>query len=103
MPVYYQPPMTHALPPPTPAGIPPAHSGEIPPPIPTSEAQAQSTSTDGPARIIALEDDSPVVVPAINAVTEETPSRAYIRLAQENEELNNWTSVLRYSAVVADV
>ncbi|PKI44259.1 hypothetical protein CRG98_035333 [Punica granatum] len=55
MPVYYQPPMTHALPPPTPAGIPPAHSGEIPPPIPTSEAQAQSTSTDGPARIIALE------------------------------------------------
>ncbi|PKI46860.1 hypothetical protein CRG98_032756 [Punica granatum] len=27
----------------------------------------------------------------------------HIRLAQENEELNNWTSVLRYSAVIADV
>ncbi|PKI73460.1 hypothetical protein CRG98_006147 [Punica granatum] len=49
--------MTHALPPPTPAGAPPTHSGEILPPIPTPEAQALSTSTEGAACIIALQGD----------------------------------------------
>ncbi|PKI49823.1 hypothetical protein CRG98_029800 [Punica granatum] len=34
--------MTRALPPPTPAGALPTHSGEIPPPVPTPEAQASS-------------------------------------------------------------
>ncbi|XP_031405692.1 uncharacterized protein LOC116214426 [Punica granatum] len=56
-PVYYQPSMTQALPPLTPAGAPPVHSGEIPPPVPTSEAQAPSTSTEGAARIVPLEGD----------------------------------------------
>ncbi|PKI45542.1 hypothetical protein CRG98_034060 [Punica granatum] len=49
--------MTQALPPLTPAGAPLAHSGEIQPPVPTPEAQAPSTSTEGAARIIALESD----------------------------------------------
>ncbi|PKI38860.1 hypothetical protein CRG98_040760 [Punica granatum] len=48
-------------------------------------------------------DNEPVDLPNICAVTEETTPGAYIRLAQENEELNNWTSVPRYSAVIADV
>ncbi|OWM63434.1 hypothetical protein CDL15_Pgr022179 [Punica granatum] len=48
-------------------------------------------------------DSEPVDLPNICAVTEETTPGAYIRLAQENEELNNWTSVPRYSAVIADV
>ncbi|PKI58006.1 hypothetical protein CRG98_021586 [Punica granatum] len=43
-------------------------------------------------------DSEPVDLPNICAVTEETIPGAYIRLAQENEELNNWTSVPRYSA-----
>ncbi|XP_031378317.1 uncharacterized protein LOC116193708 [Punica granatum] len=55
---------------------------------------------DGPS---SDSDDALVDLPGICAVTEETPSRVYIRLAQENEELNNWTSVPRYSAVIADV
>ncbi|OWM78303.1 hypothetical protein CDL15_Pgr001024 [Punica granatum] len=37
------------------------------------------------------------------AVTEEIPLGVHICLAQENEELDNWTSVPRYSAVIADV
>ncbi|PKI73582.1 hypothetical protein CRG98_006030 [Punica granatum] len=48
-------------------------------------------------------DSEPVDMPNICAVTEKTTPRAYICLAQENEELNNWTSVSRYSAVIADV
>ncbi|OWM84455.1 hypothetical protein CDL15_Pgr000895 [Punica granatum] len=40
---------------------------------------------------------------AVYTVTEETPLGVHIHLAQENEELDNWTSVLRYSAVIADV
>ncbi|OWM63020.1 hypothetical protein CDL15_Pgr026194 [Punica granatum] len=39
----------------------------------------------------------------LTTITEETPSGVSIRLAQENEELNNWTSVSLYSAVIADV
>ncbi|PKI73139.1 hypothetical protein CRG98_006481 [Punica granatum] len=42
---------------PTYTGAPPAHSGEIPPPVLTPKAQAPSTSTEGAARIVALEDD----------------------------------------------
>ncbi|PKI76886.1 hypothetical protein CRG98_002673 [Punica granatum] len=41
-------------------------------------------------------DDALVNLPAICAVAEETPPRVY-------KELNNWTSVPRYSAVIADV
>ncbi|OWM83610.1 hypothetical protein CDL15_Pgr004039 [Punica granatum] len=48
-------------------------------------------------------DSEPVDLPNICAVTEETTPGAYIRLAQENEELNNWTSVPRYSAVIVYV
>ncbi|PKI36112.1 hypothetical protein CRG98_043497 [Punica granatum] len=55
---------------------------------------------DGPSSDL---DDALVDLPGIYAVTEETPSGVYIRLEQENEELNNWTSVPRYSAVIADV
>ncbi|PKI68467.1 hypothetical protein CRG98_011156, partial [Punica granatum] len=39
----------------------------------------------------------------VYAVTEEIPSGVHIHLARENEELDNWTSVPRYSAVTADV
>ncbi|PKI53610.1 hypothetical protein CRG98_026001, partial [Punica granatum] len=55
---------------------------------------------DGPS---SDSDSEPVGLPNICAVTEETTPGAYIRLAQENEELNNWTSVPRYSTVIADV
>ncbi|PKI75255.1 hypothetical protein CRG98_004295, partial [Punica granatum] len=55
---------------------------------------------DGP--FSALEDE-PVDLSAICAVTDETPLGVHIRLAQENEELNNWTSVPRYSVEIADV
>ncbi|PKI72916.1 hypothetical protein CRG98_006616, partial [Punica granatum] len=55
---------------------------------------------DGP--FSALEDE-PIDLSAICAVTKETPLGVHIRLAQENEELNNWTSVPRYSTVIADV
>ncbi|PKI40926.1 hypothetical protein CRG98_038691 [Punica granatum] len=49
---------------------------------------------DGPS---SDSDDAPVDLPAICVVTEETRSGVYICLAQENEELNNWISVPRYS------
>ncbi|OWM90887.1 hypothetical protein CDL15_Pgr027374 [Punica granatum] len=55
---------------------------------------------DGPSLV---SDAEPVDPPAICAVTEETPLGVHIRLAQENEELNNWTSVPCYSAVITDV
>ncbi|PKI58762.1 hypothetical protein CRG98_020847 [Punica granatum] len=48
-------------------------------------------------------DDALAALPAVYTVTEEIPSRIHIRLVQENEELDNWTSVPRYSAVIADV
>ncbi|OWM69401.1 hypothetical protein CDL15_Pgr006364 [Punica granatum] len=48
-------------------------------------------------------DDTLAAPSAVYAVTEEIPSGVHIRLAQENEELDNWTSVPRYSAVIADV
>ncbi|PKI77270.1 hypothetical protein CRG98_002339 [Punica granatum] len=48
-------------------------------------------------------DDAPVALPALYAITKEIPSGVHIRLVQENEELDNWTSVPRYSAVIADV
>ncbi|PKI35369.1 hypothetical protein CRG98_044246 [Punica granatum] len=41
----------------------------------------------------------PVNLSAICAITEEIPFGVYVRLAQENEELNNWTSIPRYSAL----
>ncbi|PKI76924.1 hypothetical protein CRG98_002711 [Punica granatum] len=46
----------------------------------------------------SVSDAEPVDLSAICTVTEETPLGVHIRLAQENEELNNWTSVPRYSA-----
>ncbi|PKI65413.1 hypothetical protein CRG98_014152 [Punica granatum] len=55
---------------------------------------------DGPS---SVSDAEPVDPPAVCAVTEETPLGVHIRLAQENEELNNWTSVPCYSAVIADL
>ncbi|PKI64278.1 hypothetical protein CRG98_015318 [Punica granatum] len=55
---------------------------------------------DGPS---SNSDDTPVTPSAVYAVTEEIPSGVHIRLAQENEELDNWTSVPRYLAVIADV
>ncbi|PKI64000.1 hypothetical protein CRG98_015613 [Punica granatum] len=48
-------------------------------------------------------DDTPTAPSAVYAVTEEIPAGVHIRLVQENEELNNWTSVSRYSAVIANV
>ncbi|PKI70809.1 hypothetical protein CRG98_008804 [Punica granatum] len=55
---------------------------------------------DGPSSDF---DDTPDGLSTVYAVTEEIPSGVHIRPAQENEELNNWTSVPRYSAVIADV
>ncbi|OWM64091.1 hypothetical protein CDL15_Pgr020702 [Punica granatum] len=58
------------------------------------------STSDGPSSDF---DDATDTLPTVYAVTEEIPSGVHIRPAQENEELNNWTSVLRYSAVIADV
>ncbi|PKI61510.1 hypothetical protein CRG98_018094 [Punica granatum] len=44
-----------------------------------------------------------LVLPTIYAVTEEASSRVHIRLVREDEELTNWTSVLLYLTIVADV
>ncbi|PKI51374.1 hypothetical protein CRG98_028235 [Punica granatum] len=55
---------------------------------------------DGPS---SDSDNAPANLPTVYAVTEETPSGVHIRLAKENEELDNWISVLHYSAVIADV
>ncbi|XP_031398515.1 pollen-specific leucine-rich repeat extensin-like protein 1 [Punica granatum] len=57
--------MTHAPPPPTHVGAPPAHSGEVPLPVPSPEARAPSTSTDG-ARIVTLEGDITILRGTIN-------------------------------------
>ncbi|OWM72656.1 hypothetical protein CDL15_Pgr027192 [Punica granatum] len=58
------------------------------------------STLDGPS---SDSDDAPAALPAVYAVTEEIPSGVHIRLAQENEELDNWTSVPHYSAVITDV
>ncbi|PKI62727.1 hypothetical protein CRG98_016881 [Punica granatum] len=58
------------------------------------------STSDGPSSDF---DNTTNGLPTVYAVTEEIPSGVHIRLAQEDEELNNWTSVLRYSAVIADV
>ncbi|OWM72685.1 hypothetical protein CDL15_Pgr009142 [Punica granatum] len=58
------------------------------------------STLDGPS---SDPDNTPDASPTVYAVTEEIPSGVHIRSAQENEELNNWTSVPRYSAVIADV
>ncbi|OWM83269.1 hypothetical protein CDL15_Pgr012750 [Punica granatum] len=55
---------------------------------------------DGP---FSVSEDEPVDLSTICAVTKETPLGVHMHLAQENEELNNWTSVPRYSAVIIDV
>ncbi|PKI57967.1 hypothetical protein CRG98_021642, partial [Punica granatum] len=55
---------------------------------------------DGPS---LNSDDTPDALLTIYDVIEETPSGAYVRPAQDNEGLDNWTSVPRYSAVVGDV
>ncbi|PKI73163.1 hypothetical protein CRG98_006450, partial [Punica granatum] len=58
------------------------------------------STSDGPSSDF---DDTTDALPTVYAVTEEIPSGVHIRPTQEDEELNNWTSVLRYSAVIADV
>ncbi|PKI79089.1 hypothetical protein CRG98_000518 [Punica granatum] len=58
------------------------------------------STSDGPSSDF---DDATDTLPTVYAVTEEIPSGVHIRPTQEDEELNNWTSVLRYSAVIADV
>ncbi|PKI53834.1 hypothetical protein CRG98_025775 [Punica granatum] len=58
------------------------------------------STLDGPSLNF---DDTPDALPTVYAVTEEIPSGVHIRPAQENEELNNRTSVPRYSTVIADV
>ncbi|PKI49897.1 hypothetical protein CRG98_029709 [Punica granatum] len=58
------------------------------------------STLDGPS---SDSDDAPAAPQAVYAITEEIPSGVHIFLAQENEELDNWTSVPRYSAVIADV
>ncbi|PKI56472.1 hypothetical protein CRG98_023110 [Punica granatum] len=55
---------------------------------------------DGPS---SDSDDTPVALSTVYAFTEEIPSWVHIRLVQENEGLDNWTSVPRYSAVIADM
>ncbi|PKI74132.1 hypothetical protein CRG98_005477 [Punica granatum] len=58
------------------------------------------STSDGPSSDF---DDTPDALPTVYAVTKEIPLGVHIRPAQENEELNNWTSVLRFSAVIANV
>ncbi|PKI73419.1 hypothetical protein CRG98_006189 [Punica granatum] len=85
-----------------------AHYGKLNKGIPVPPL---SHSFPGPPHIIGStldgpssdSDDTPTAPPAVYAVTEEIPSGVHIRQAQENEELDNWTSVPRYSAVIADV
>ncbi|PKI48712.1 hypothetical protein CRG98_030893 [Punica granatum] len=73
-------------------GIPvPPLSHFFPGPSHTIEGTLDGPSSDS--------DDTPTAPSAVYAVTEEIPSGVHIRLAQENEELNNWTSVPRYSAL----
>ncbi|PKI66795.1 hypothetical protein CRG98_012801 [Punica granatum] len=55
---------------------------------------------DGPS---SDSDDTPAASSTVYAVIKKLPSGVHIRLAQENEELDNWTSVPRYSAVIVDV
>ncbi|PKI68870.1 hypothetical protein CRG98_010725 [Punica granatum] len=52
-------------------------------------------SLDGPSSDL---DDTSDTLPTVYAITEESPSGVHIR-----QELNNWTSVPRYSVVIADV
>ncbi|OWM63032.1 hypothetical protein CDL15_Pgr026206 [Punica granatum] len=47
--------------------------------------------------------EAPFVLSDVYAITKETSSKAPIRWAQENEELNNWTAIPCYSVVVANV
>ncbi|PKI65184.1 hypothetical protein CRG98_014423, partial [Punica granatum] len=64
----------------------------------------------GPSRIIggtldgpsSDSDDTSATPSAVYAVTEEIPSGVHVCLAHENEKLDNWTSVPRYSVVIAD-
>ncbi|PKI66506.1 hypothetical protein CRG98_013099 [Punica granatum] len=56
------------------------------------------STSDGPSSNF---DDTADALPTMYAVTEDIPSGVHMRPAQENEELNNWTSVLRYSTVIA--
>ncbi|PKI68274.1 hypothetical protein CRG98_011354 [Punica granatum] len=70
------------------------------PPSGQQNPTSQGGTLDGPS---SDSDDTPATPSAVYAVTEEIPSGVHIRLAQENEELDNWTSVPRYSAVIADV
>ncbi|OWM72768.1 hypothetical protein CDL15_Pgr024820 [Punica granatum] len=73
--------------------LPPSHFFPEPPHIVDDTLDYPSSDSD----------NAPDALPAVCTVTEETPSGVHIRLAQENEELDNWTSVSRYSAVIADV
>ncbi|PKI37560.1 hypothetical protein CRG98_042051 [Punica granatum] len=59
-----------------------------------------SPTSDGPSLDF---DDTTDASPTVYAITEEIPSGVHIRPAREDEELSNWTSVLQYSAVIADV
>ncbi|PKI55959.1 hypothetical protein CRG98_023650 [Punica granatum] len=61
--------------------------------------EVEEGTLDGPS---SNSDDTPATPSAVYAVTEELPSGVHIRLVQKNEELGNWTSVPRYSAVIAD-
>ncbi|PKI43771.1 hypothetical protein CRG98_035838 [Punica granatum] len=45
-------------------------------------------------------DDTPAAPSTVYAVTDEIPSGVHIRLAQENEELDDWISFPRYSAMI---
>ncbi|OWM84530.1 hypothetical protein CDL15_Pgr000970 [Punica granatum] len=73
----------------------PPLSHSFPGPSHTIEGTLDGPSSDS--------DDTPAAPSAVYAVTEELPSGVHIHLPQENEELDNWTSVPRYSAVIADV
>ncbi|PKI66882.1 hypothetical protein CRG98_012748 [Punica granatum] len=61
----------------------------------TAPSESEDSSSDTTEEFFAQ--------PAVYAITEETSSRVPIRLAQEDEELTNWTVVPCYSAVVVDV
>ncbi|PKI49583.1 hypothetical protein CRG98_030039, partial [Punica granatum] len=81
--------MTHALPPLAPAGAPSAHSGEIPPLVPTPEAQAPSTSIEGAARIITLEGDNTALKGTVNQMAADVGELMALLRAPNRTSLNS--------------
>ncbi|XP_031378356.1 extensin-like [Punica granatum] len=91
--------MTHAPPPPTLVGAPPAHPGEVPLLVPSPEAQARSTSTEGAARIVALEGDISTLKGTVNQMAANIAELMAL-LRAPNRTSSNFTSPPGYGPMV---